>query len=475
MERLKRGQILFNNHLLLILMVYSLMSFVFADLNVSWATRFFLLFAAVLLDYFNCCRGIYYLSIDRLKIAYFFYALSILLFFFLFDSRKDVEMISYMVILLLCLFVVLLSRTNSNGIVQILRVFISSGILLSLYIIIIELFPGVYLNRIAQLLPESIRAYAVEAQALGYGVAVGGSIVFADYVIIIGFLGILASLLFHSENAVLKIRRSRWSGIIILVLFIIAVWIEGRRGELLCLVGAALIMFLFSFRKRQRNEKLRKFISLFFVLFLALLVIVLLLESGRSNRFLDTIRLVLNSFSSGIENDITSGRTYRWNRAIELFRYSPLFGIGWGRYANNFRPGTFISDVGSVRINYKYAHNDYLNILCEMGIVGTVLVFIPIIYIFFGTIKQNRRLMRVSQSVPQEVLLLNLFSLGLQVFWALLGLLDPVFYKQFFLCCYAFAVLVQDTALRAETQFLPEEVPLEQALPRHTSVSYAKQ
>ena len=435
-------------------MVFSLLFFAFVDLDVSWSIRFFLVFAALVADYLICSNGSYLIGMTRIKAAYLIHAAVIIVFFLVFDSRKDVEMISYMAILLLCLIVVFFSRTDERGIFGILRLFLFAGVLLAVYIIFVRLFPEVYLQKIIPRLPDSIRDYNEELLNTGYGVAVGGSIVYSDYVMILGFLALLVSLLFRSAHRILRFRGARLAAVMIMLLFALAVFIEGRRGELLCLAAASVLVFLFSFRKKRKRENRRKRWIFVLVILIIVIALAVLIVVGSRSRFLDTFRMIIDSLSSDGNGDITTGRINRWKRALELFRTSPVFGIGWGRYANNYRRGKFISDVVSLKINYKYAHNDILNVLCEMGIVGFVLTAVPLIYIFVRSFRQNRRLIRRWKEIPVEVLMLNLLSLGIQLFWALLGLIDPVFYKQFFLCYYAFAVIVQETALRREGESL---------------------
>ena len=450
----QNGMTVRRNHLVQILMVFSLLFFAFVDLDVSWSIRFFLVFAAMILDYLFCVGGDFVFTLSKIKIAYMIYGAVIILFFLIFDSRKDVEMISYIAILLLCMVCVLFSCTDVNGIYLVIRLFLAFGVLLAAYILFVEAFPNFYLHRIVPSLPNSIRDYVIEIRNTGYGVAVGGSIVYADYVMTLGFLSLLVSFLFRRSSRMLRTKCRRFIAVLIMMLFVLAIFIEGRRGEMICLVGTTVIVFFLSFRKRRYRENRKKRRLFVLIVLIVILAVTFLFIHGNESRFFDTFRLILDSLTSGGKRDITTGRIIRWNRAIELFRTSPIFGIGWGRYANYYKQGQFISDVVSIKINYKYAHNDILNVLCEMGVVGLILTATPLIFIFISAIRQNRRLIRRREELPSNILMMNLLSLGIQIFWALLGLIDPVFYKQFFLCYYAFAVVIQDSALRMESNYL---------------------
>lgn len=74
-----------------------------------------------------------------------------------------------------------------------------------------------------------------------------------------------------------------------------------------------------------------------------------------------------------------SGRDYEWRKAWHIFLSAPWFGHGWGSYslqgfladptiyANGFRQ--YDSNV-----LFTHSHNSLLNLLAEMGIIGTLLV-----------------------------------------------------------------------------------------------------
>lgn len=64
-------------------------------------------------------------------------------------------------------------------------------------------------------------------------------------------------------------------------------------------------------------------------------------------------------------------RLVMWERGLELFKQSPIFGIGFGVYR--------LKDFGT---GLKDTHNIYIKILAEQGIIGIILFFLVVIAMF---------------------------------------------------------------------------------------------
>lgn len=87
-----------------------------------------------------------------------------------------------------------------------------------------------------------------------------------------------------------------------------------------------------------------------------------------------------------------SGRNYEWKKAWQIFLSAPLWGYGWGSYAyqgfildaypTGFRPY-------ETNVLFTHSHNSFLNMLAEMGAVGSVLIFGGMVYVFSGCLKRR--------------------------------------------------------------------------------------
>jgi O-antigen ligase len=67
-----------------------------------------------------------------------------------------------------------------------------------------------------------------------------------------------------------------------------------------------------------------------------------------------------------VDNDFVSGRWPIWRGAFGMFAAHPLIGNGWGTF-QSLLPAYRVEPNG---FYYTHAHNDYLEILAEGGIVG---------------------------------------------------------------------------------------------------------
>jgi O-antigen ligase len=138
----------------------------------------------------------------------------------------------------------------------------------------------------------------------------------------------------------------------------LALWVTGSRMAMLAVFALiAVVLFLRAVRQR-RAARLRA------VAIAA--VAVLLVVAGTSAMFLahDTIRPTNEAFKARRELSMA---------ALRAFQDSPLFGVGLSQYygrSERYLPDWFRRS--NLYFKRENAHNDYLQILAELGIVGLV-------------------------------------------------------------------------------------------------------
>ena len=184
-----------------------------------------------------------------------------------------------------------------------------------------------------------------------------------------GTLGYTAGLTSHYSSNALYItgcifallylnRCNKKSKIIKILLFLAvgALFLTGKRAHILFTILSMIIIFLIDNRKNMR-QLINKIIVIAIICLAMLLIIYLVFPR---------ILSVFQRFEDGL-----SGRDEYWGKEIEWFKTSPMTGIGWLQFGQQYKVYNYGTAVNT--------HNVYLQLLCECGIVGFTLFIIAII------------------------------------------------------------------------------------------------
>jgi len=148
-------------------------------------------------------------------------------------------------------------------------------------------------------------------------------------------------------------------------LIVYAVFLTGTRtASIVAIIGIA--YWLYTYRKSSPKIKLT-----FLMLFLMSIVAVFSLVPKES---VDRIFSSGKSISSGTLNS----RTVIWGASINQWKKSPVIGNGIGSL------GYVLS---SEHVRYDSAHNTYIHILTENGLIGLILYLFLIISILYYTLQ----------------------------------------------------------------------------------------
>ena len=173
------------------------------------------------------------------------------------------------------------------------------------------------------------------------------------------------------------------------MLSVLALLFTGSRGGVLSFFGVALFAFAASRIFTVKNNATGSFGSSGKLTILAagaaflLVVVGLASYLGAENSMLRGMGL-----SSG-EADITSGRAHFWHTALDIFLANPIIGAGLNAFGVAYT--RFDTQNGLYRV--EQAHNDYLQMLADGGIIGFLITAAFVVLLFRGALRAiaNRR------------------------------------------------------------------------------------
>lgn len=234
------------------------------------------------------------------------------------------------------------------------------------------------------------------------------------------------------------------SNLLLFILCFAALGLTGKRAILLCGIISGLIIYIISGRASKRFRRFFFAVIIVLILIRSITFIAELFPSA------NTIVRVAESIEGLIYgNDISSGRSRLYGYALIQFRSAPILGIGWKHF----------NQLTTTLYSYNAAHyvnNDYLQVLCETGIVGVVCIYIPM---FIFLIKTIRIYSRVQKNEIQGDLKLALaFSLFVQLMYLLYSIFEIPLYDRAFFFMYILSVVIGYSALNGIEGVSQQEV-----------------
>lgn len=224
----------------------------------------------------------------------------------------------------------------------------------------------------------------------------------------------LAGLVYFIRNTNLN-RRFRFIAIITLISSII---ISGSKTGLISLL-IYMCIYTINKSKKSYNEMIKTIIkimalSIIFLLFIIfsdtiIPYIIKILPSS------ERILVIFTDFKGAISGG-GSSRNEVWGLAFKLFVKFPISGVGVGTYV----------DLGKYLYNFgALAHNTYLQIVVEWGIVLSLIYFTYL----FSNLRYKRKMHRLDDLIVNDIIIIFLIgSLAIslnnaRIFWLMLGVL----------------------------------------------------
>ncbi|WP_236860747.1 O-antigen ligase family protein [Candidatus Reidiella endopervernicosa] len=185
---------------------------------------------------------------------------------------------------------------------------------------------------------------------------------------------------FFSEGS---LRKDVVKGIVI-TLLTLTIFLCQSRGALLGLTIALLFVFYV-----LREVSFRKKIALIICLAVGFVAAELIQKRSLTDRIEQTVVAVNTTATTAL-----SDRTDIWNAAWEMYKARPYVGSGWGTFWASY-PSHKKNEERSAG---QHVHNDYLEMLVELGPVAVILLAIAATLLF----KQAARVLRIDKQTRYE-------------------------------------------------------------------------
>lgn len=344
-----------------------------------------------------------YISLERGEILW----LVAVFVMFVWTRRIDPDVIYYNIVFFLtsCILIVFQSKKLQIELNSVLKLFVGASFG-SVILVILEL---ILRERIAVLLGLFLPSYALNDELLYISASTGlrGLASSTNAVALAGFIVLTYSLFVCDKQH----RLQKYFGI---MASIIALVVCGERSNYIFVPLAILLVYL----TKNKNNKSFKFLKIGFSIFTLLGVLVLIRPQLEQ---IPALKRTFRTFDMLQKGDKIAGeRSILYNRAFEMWREKPLLGHGWFEF---YYQNTGIIKPGS----NSHAHNLLFESLSELGIVGTIFLFIPIVYCIIINFKLIKKL---ENNVKYDIYYnLLCFVLGFQIFFILDSMLHLTFFS----------------------------------------------
>lgn len=351
-------------------------------------------------------------------------------FFVLYNNSdlKNGSGTSYVIYYLLALIILILLKYSEKWIEYFAKFMLITSCVYAFFTILFKLFKPLYYYFINKIYSGAILTQLNQQYNENHMAGIASHYSTNAIYLMLG-IGIIVSYYFTDK---FKSNKTSRKNIILLIMLLVAIVFTGKRGTVI-FGGLSIIVVFLSELSIRRFKKFIKFLMICLsVLFLGVFIIYIIPEIREA--ILGFLRLDKGKTL----NDITSGRIDLYSRALEDFSASPIWGSGWGYYKHKY--AYIYSYVGTGF--YMDVHNIYIQLLCEIGIVGFIMFVFPMIFTARNTFKLLKKnsiqLIKLSNKHERDLKL----SLFLQVFFILYGFTGNPLYDYWVFIIYILGISI---------------------------------
>lgn len=231
------------------------------------------------------------------------------------------------------------------------------------------------------------------------------------------------------------IKKIKIFSYILFGILLIALLFTGKRAHLLCGIVGAIILYILSGKPTKKARRiLFSILAIIIIYCMMRIMLVFFPDANTINRVMESIDGLI------LGEDISSGRDTLYGYALQQFKSSPIVGIGWKVF----------NQLTTSLYNYSsthYVNNDYLQILCETGIIGVVCMFVPMYIFFFRSLKTLKNIVKKPELFDIKMKIAIVYSLFIQIYYLIYLFLENPLYNRSFFFMYIIAVLIGYNAI----------------------------
>lgn len=205
-----------------------------------------------------------------------------------------------------------------------------------------------------------------------------------------------------------KKNKKRYA--ILIILALVATLLTSKRAHTLFLAVTFIIVYFLANWKENAFKTMLKIVSIVIVAYFAIIFIV---------NYIPALSTVFSRFLTIGQDDQTLTRFVMWEYAYDMFTTEPIYGIGWGAYRYRFSSLNMYEGAAN-------AHNIYLQLLAETGVIG----FALFIWAAFRGLKGSIYMMINANKLRLDYneKIIATFSCTFQIFLLLYGLTgNPIY------------------------------------------------
>lgn len=228
-------------------------------------------------------------------------------------------------------------------------------------------------------------------------------------------------LLIGKEKKVLKL-------LVPVVALVVALFLTGKKGVLLALAGAFVVTAVIMYGSKKQWKKALIAVGMSALILIIVLVII---RSAPDNAVSYRLNQFIDQLLSG--QAVGSDRTQLYQHAVNAWKDNKLFGIGWYQFVS----------LSTSELGYSVAHQvnlDYLQWLCETGIVGLILNLIPLLFTFYQALVVGiKALSNIKEQTKKWTVL---FAIFIQIFTVAYAFIEIPFYDVYFFGVYMLSFMI---------------------------------